>query len=197
MKFLKDINLDFSFDVDAKRVQETSDTLELTLAVMLNQIYNGIVSESLSFSTQNANWWNDMENLHISTATERQSLLDSFDVYAGLAFEQYNIYRNTLLNINPNVSTGGLDFPKSFIFTPFVSNQSSTKNSARTTPEYRRLLYGPKEVKTTNQINQIEITTIYSIYETYIKRTNGSIVYYRWKEVNTNGVITYVDYSYT
>ena len=186
MEFINNINLNVVHDERGKEVQETSNILELSMAVLLKKLYDLIDAYNPGNVKIPDEWWeSDANDEHTAIATARQNLLNSFDVNAAKAFDDYHTYRNTLASINPTAAKGGLEFPGIFKFTPLQSTTALTKAQARTNSDYHRLLYGPKP--DTNTIGRFSETTIYSVYETYIKNTDNNIIYYRWKKIESNG----------
>lgn len=186
MKFINDIDLSVVHDVRGKEVQETSDILELSMAVLLKKLYDLIDAYNPGGVEIPSAWYSSGANdEHTAIATARQNLLNSFDVNAVKAFDDYHTYQNTLATINPNAATGGLEFPGIFKFTPLQSTTALTKAQARTNSNYHRLLYGPEPIET--DVGRFKEITTYSIYETYIKNTNNNIIYYRWKKIESNG----------
>lgn len=170
MKFINDIDLSVASDVRGKEVQETGDTLELTMAVLLKKLFD-LVTEYSS----------------------RQQVLNSFSVYAATAFENYNTYRDALFAINPNASTGGLEFPERFPLTPVQSTVALTKELARSVPANRRVA-GPG-VNSTEGEGPLEIDITKTPYESYIKNANGTLLYYRWYVVTQRPSGTFLRYE--
>lgn len=175
MKFINDIDLSVASDVRGKEVQETGDTLELTMAVLLKKLFDLVVEYS-----------------------PRQQVLNSFSVYAATAFENYNTYRDALFAINPNASTGGLEFPERFPLTPVQSTVVLTKELARSVPANRRRT-NAAPIKTTEGEGPLETNIIKLEYESYVKNTNGTLLNYRWYDVHVrignDGVGTFLRYE--
>jgi hypothetical protein len=177
MKFINDIDLSVNSDVKGKEVQETSDIIELSMAVLLKKLFD-IVTEYSS----------------------RQQILNSFSTYAASAFENYNSYRDTLFTINPNASTGGLGFPERFPLTPVLSTEVATKTSARDGPGNKRVLRNIDGtiVRTsgTRGSGILEYDVWITPHESYIKNTNGTLTYYMWHVVtrkDNNAFVEYID----
>jgi hypothetical protein len=185
MKFINNIDLSVVHDVRAREVQETSDILELSMAVLLKKLYDLIDAYNPSGVQIPSKWWETGANdEHTAIATARQNLLNSFDVNVEKAFDDYHTYQGVLAAINPNAATGGLEFPGRFKFTPFQSTTAATQAEARTNSNYHRIINGPHTI--TEDSGLFSVTTTYTIYETYIRNEDPNIknlYYYRWKKV--------------
>jgi hypothetical protein len=181
MKFINDIDLSVPSDVNGKNIQDRSDTFELSMAVQLRAIF-----DSISPATNSDN------------GTARQTLLNSFDVYAADAFEDFNAYRNTLYSINPNVNSGGLAFPETLPLTVALSTEETSKASARNGPGNKRVLRKVDgtidRTSGTRGSGILEYDVWITPYESYIKNTNGTLTYYRWQEVTRKDNDAFVEY---
>jgi hypothetical protein len=158
MKFINDIDLSVASDVRGKEIQENSDTLELSMAVLLGKIFD-----------------------RVTTYSPRQDILDSFSVYNATAFENYNVYRDALYAINPGSSAGGLSFPDRFPITPVQSTVELTKDLARTVEVNRRQAGEGVNSSEGSGLSEIDITK--TPYESYIKNADGTMLYYSWNVV--------------
>jgi hypothetical protein len=193
MKFINDINLDNPDDRKGKDVQDISGTLELSMGVLLDQLGTTITNYNPGGTAVNGDqdvWWTSGQFAnHEKISLNRQNLLDSFDVHAKLAFEQFNTYRNTLASINLN-ATQGLPFPVPFKLMAYTTSKSATKSAARTNSANHKIIYGP--IEKTIIIGPLGRTSTrtYTAYETYITNSNGTLIYYRWLKTESDGAIT-------
>jgi hypothetical protein len=193
MKFINDINLNNAEDRKGKDVQDISDTLELSMGVLLDQLGTTITNYNPGGTAVNGGndvWWTNGQIVnHETISLNRQNLLDSFDVYAKLAFEQFNTYRNTLASINLN-ATQGLSFPVPFKLMTYDTSKGATKSAARTNSANHKIIYGPitKNI-TIGPLGRTSNRT-YTAYETYITNANGTVIYYRWLKIESDGAFT-------
>jgi hypothetical protein len=170
MKFINDIDLSVASDVRGKEIQETGDTLELSMAVMLGKIFD-----------------------RITTYTPRQHILNSFDIHNATSFENYNSYRDVLFAVNPNASSGVVTFPERFPITPVQSTVALTKDLARTVEANRRVAGEAIDSSEGSGLSQIDIRK--TPYESYIKNVNGTMLYYTWYVVTQRPSGTFLRYE--